>query len=72
VTIDSLHFTSAQNLDFTVFVDLVAHNPSGELTALVPEPGGLAMLATALAGCLPTAARRLRSRRPRTFTSIQR
>jgi hypothetical protein len=40
VTLDSLYFTSHLNVDFNVFVDLVAHNPSGSLDALLPPNSG--------------------------------
>ena len=36
-TVDSIYLTSALNLDFTVFFDLLAYNPNGNLTALVPS-----------------------------------
>jgi hypothetical protein len=38
VTIDSLWFTSASNLDFTVFFDALSFNNNGDLSALLPEP----------------------------------
>ncbi len=38
-TVDSIYLTSALNLDFTVFFDLLVHDPSGNLAFLAPEPG---------------------------------
>jgi hypothetical protein len=40
VTIDSLYLTSSLNLNFNVFFDLLAHNPSGTLSALLPTTPG--------------------------------
>jgi hypothetical protein len=42
VTIDSMWITGSGNVQ--LFLDTVSHNPDGMLTALVPEPGSLALV----------------------------
>lgn len=53
--IDALYFSSAPatsggtNWSGTVWIDTVAYNPSGNLSSLIPEPAGAAVLAAAAA-----------------------
>ena len=39
ITLDSIFLTSSQNIRFNVFVDLLVHNPNGDLSALTPPLG---------------------------------
>ena len=46
-TVDSIFISSLLDQDAQVWVDALAYNPNGSLAALVPEPGGLALLGAA-------------------------
>jgi hypothetical protein len=47
-TTDSIILTSSMDQDAVVWIDALAYNPNGSLTALVPEPGGLIFAVGAL------------------------
>jgi hypothetical protein len=46
-TVDSIFVSSLLDKDAQLWVDALAYNPNGSLAALVPEPGGLALLGLA-------------------------
>ena len=47
VSPDSIFVSSLLDKDAQLWVDALAYNPNGSLAALVPEPGGLALLGLA-------------------------